>query len=256
MTLTKFFSQAGKFVSNNSPAILTAIGVTGALTTAYLTGTASFKAAEIIRAREEKDGYAVDPKLRVKHRTQLVWRLYVPAVGTGAVTVAAIIFANHIGTRRAAAVATAYSLSEKAFAEYKEKVLERIGASQEKEIRDEVAQDQVDRNPVSTREVIVTGSGNVLCFDAYTGRYFNSDMESLRKAQNDINFNIVSGYCATLSDFYELIGLPRTHFSDSVGWTADNKPFELEFSTTLSEDSRPCISIRYDTTNIVGGRFQ
>ena len=40
--------QAEKFASDNSPAILTALGLTGVLTTAYLSGKASFNAYDIL----------------------------------------------------------------------------------------------------------------------------------------------------------------------------------------------------------------
>jgi hypothetical protein len=45
-----------KFASDNSPAILTSAAVVGTITTAYLTGKASFKAADVIRDEEDKRG--------------------------------------------------------------------------------------------------------------------------------------------------------------------------------------------------------
>jgi hypothetical protein len=54
---------------------------------------------------------------------------------------------------------------------------------------------------------------------------------------------------ASLSDFYHLIGLPSTSFSDEVGWTSD-KLLELEISTVLSEDERPCLSIGFNVAPI------
>lgn len=250
MTPAKILQKLGKFINRNSPSILTAIGVTGTLTTAYLTGKASFKAAQIL-ADEQRETES-EEELPLKEKVELVWKLYIPAAATGTVTVASIIFANQIGTRRAAAVAAAYSLTEKAFAEYKDKVAEKLGPTKTQKLKDEIAQDQVNRNPVVSREVIVAKGGDVLCYDSYTGRYFQSDMETLRKAENEINFQIIHDQYASLSDFYDKIGLPRTHVSDSIGWSAD-RMLELEFSTVLSEDNRPCISIRYDTSLVVGG---
>lgn len=237
--------RAGKLVADNSPVILSAIAVTGTVMTAVLTGKASFKAALIID--EEKLRLHLeenDAPLEVKERVDMVWKLYVPAAGTAAMTIFCIIAANRIGTRRAAALASAYKISEKAWGEYKDKVIETIGRKKEEAVRDEVAQDRVDNNPVSKTNLIVTGGGKELCFEEFTGRYFETDVQSLRKAQNDINHQVNNSYYASLTDFYDLIGLPRTSLSDEFGWNSDEL-LELEFSTTMSKDERPCISIGF-----------
>lgn len=241
MDLSRFAHRIAKFAADNSPTLLSAVGVTGALTTAYLTGKASFRAAEIIRDREEEDGYALDPKIRLKHRTLLVWKLYIPAAGTAALTVSAIIAANRIGVRRAAAMASAFAVSERLFEQYKDKVTDRLGESKERALRDEIAQDNVTANPPSQTTVIITDGGHVLCRDDYSGRYFKSSMEELKKAQNDIAWQILNEGDASLTDFYNMIGLPPTSHSDEVGWNTDEK-FELMFSGTIAEDNTPCIS--------------
>lgn len=254
---TQMISKAGKFLSDNSPVIFTAIGVTGAATTAYLTGKASFKAARVI-AEAEADGERrvftepinpgdPDPgdPLSTKEKIALVWTLYIPAAASGALTIGSMICATQIGTRRAAALASAYKLSEQAWEEYKGKIIETIGEKKEQKARDQVAQDQVNRNPVGTREVILTGNGEVLCYDAFTGRYFKSDMPSLKKAQNDLNHQILSTNFASLSDFYDLVGLGRTEESEEIGWNSDDL-LELEISTTLSENDVPCLSLEFN----------
>jgi len=255
MTLSNWAKRAEKLIADNSPAILSAIAVTGTITTAVLAGRASYKAAEIIgddilRQKEEEVGQARHYRT-YRQDVELVWKLYVPAVGTGVLTVACIVGANRIGTRRAAAMAAAYSLSEKAFVEYKDKVIEKMGETKEQKVRDAIAQDRVDANPVSTREVIITGSGDVLCYDSITGRYFESNVETLRKAQNDINYQILATNYATLHEFYSLIGLPSTLYSSEVGWNNDNM-LELEFTTVLSEEGKPCLSVNYKTYPIRG----
>jgi hypothetical protein len=237
----KLLKTLEKLIIDNSPAILTAMGVTGTITTAYLTAKASFKAA----ANEEARGGSFGKPVEVfKDRARNYWKLYIPAATMGALTIVCIVGANRIGNRRAAAIATAYSLSEKVFSEYREQVVEKLGSSKERVIRDEVAQKQIIKNPLADREVIITGDGDVLCYEAYTGRYFNSSMEALRKAQNNINFNLLNDGYVSLTDFYNEIGIPRTSASDEVGWKNDSM-LDLQFSTTLSDDGRPCISIDY-----------
>jgi hypothetical protein len=241
-SLSALTRSTSRILVDNSPTILTVIGATGTLVTAYLTGKATFKAAELIREVESRAGTAEDGWPVIKERGKLVWKLYIPAASTAFFTVGAIVCANRIGMRRAAALAAAVSISERAFEEYREKIAQKLGKAKEQAARDEIAQDRVTNNPVGLREVILTSGGSVLCYDAYTGRYFLSDVESLKKAQNDLNYRILHDYYASLSDFYDLIGLPPTSMSGEVGWNSD-KMLELEFSTVLSEDNRPCIVI-------------
>jgi hypothetical protein len=238
MNFMQLAKNAEKFAIDNSPAILTAIGITGTLTTAYLTGKASIKACRMLEAEPP---FETDRKNAIKK----VWKLYIPPVVTGAITVAAIVSANHVSSRRTTAMATAYSISERAFSEYKDKVVEKIGEKKEREYRDEIAQDRVNNNPVSENQVIITDNGDVLCFDHFTGRYFKSSMETLKQAENEVNHLIITQGYASLSDFYHDVGLPATSLSDSVGWNSD-KLLQLEFSTVLSQDNRPCISIDFD----------
>lgn len=242
MTLIEVAKRLEKMTLDNSASICTAIGVVGTVATALLTGKATIKAVRIL---DEK----TDKHTSNKAKAKLVWMLYIPPVGVGAVTVVSIIGANRIGSRRAAAIAAAYSISEKAFTEYKEKIIEKIGAKKEIGFRDEVAQDQVNRNPVGQREVIITGNGDVLCYDSLTGRYFNSSVETLRKAENEINKKILSDNYASLSEFYDRIGLSNTVISEEIGWNLDNM-LELECSTTLSEDNKPCVVVNYKCTPI------
>lgn len=238
MTFSDALKRLSKFSADNSPAILTAIGVAGTVTTAILTAKASFKAVRII---DDLDRPSRSDKVKA------VWPHYIPAIGVGCISIGCIIMANGIGTRRAAGMATALTLSERAFSEYKEKVVERLGENKEREVRDEIAQDRVNKNPFN--EVVIVGDGNVLCYDAYTGRYFFSSMEDLKKAQNDINYRVLNDYYASLTDFYSKIGLDRTSFSDEVGWNSD-KMLELNFSATLTESGKPCIVVDFATSPI------
>lgn len=249
MTLTAIAKQVEKFTIDNSPGILTAAGVVGTATTAVLVGKASFKAAEIIA--EEQRLHNLEEKSHdytTKEKARFVWKLYIPAAGSGLLTVGAIIAANQIGTRRAAAMAAAYTISEKAFSEYREKVVEKLGENKEQAVRDEIAQDRVRANPPGDQEVLII-TGQVLCYDGHSGRYFNSDMETLKGAQNNVNYKVLNNSYASLTDFYDEIGLSKTNESDEIGWNCD-KMLELEFSTVLSETGRPCLAIGFRTAPV------
>lgn len=251
--LNHLLNRAQKTIGHNSPVILTAIGVTGAVTTAVLASKASFKASDVLREEQARlDSFEKSHPMTNKEKFEKVWTLYIPAVVSGAFTCTAIIFANRIGTRRTAAMATALTISDRAYAEYKEKVIETVGKNKEQKVRDEIAQDRVNSNPVSKQQVIITGGGDVLCYDKYTGRYFMSGVETLKKAQNDLNYQLMNEGYASLNEFYNKIGLSHVPTGEEVGWCVDKGLLELQFSTTMSDDERPCIAVDFFVGPMVG----
>jgi len=241
--------RAGKIAADNSPTILTAIGVTGTLATAYLTGKATLKAAEILSEHEADRLQAMpehNPPYTFKEKLGFVWKEYLPAAGTAVVTVACIVAANRIGARRVAAMATAYTIAEKAAQQYRDKVIETWGEKKEQTLRAKIAQDEIDNHPIERDTVYVEGGGGDLFRDSWSGRYFNSSVVALEKAANQINSSLNNEFSATLSDFYDLVGLERTDESDMIGWNSDCH-LELEFSWGSTPDERPCGVLRFRT---------
>jgi hypothetical protein len=222
--------------------VLTGMGVSGVVSTAYFTGRASYKAALIIR--EEEIAKTLPPdELTTMEKIKLVWPLYVAPVSVGCTTVTSIIMANHVASKKIAALAVASGISDRALQEYKAKVIEKLGEKKEMTIRDEIAQERV--NATENKEILVIGAGDVLCFDMYTGRYFQSTVEKIRQAENKMNYDILNHMYASLSKFYDLIDIPPTQYSDEVGWNGLTERFEVRFSTVLSPDQRPCIALEF-----------
>ena len=243
MKLSDFGTNAVKAVRKNAPGEFTALSVAGVIGTAYLTGRASYKAALVINDEESRTGTSNDWKERLKGRGKLVWKLYIPPVASGVATVGCIFGLSRVTSRRATAAAAAYAVAERGFEEYKEKVTEELGKGKEQKIRDSIAQDKVDKNPPNN-EIFIVNTGLVLCCELYTHRYFRSDMETLRRAEDTIKQRIETDMYVMLSEFYDQIGLPHTSHSDYVGWEEANR-MELRFTTTLAENGEPCLAFDY-----------
>jgi hypothetical protein len=134
MNLPELFNRVSKLTNDNAPTLLSALAISGTLATAYLTGKATFKSAEIIHDEQEKRNLHEIEENRVfttKDKVKLVWPQYLPAAGMVVTTVGCIVFANTINTKRLAGLAVAYSLSEKRFEEYKRKALDKLGVNKE-----------------------------------------------------------------------------------------------------------------------------
>jgi hypothetical protein len=248
-----------KFVTDNSPGILTGLGVAGAVTTAILAGRAGFRVGmdastqyhEAVREGEDAHENLPLPEhlLENKHLVKTYWKEFIPAGVSGAVTVTAIVAANSIGSRRAAAITAAFKLSEKLSEEYKEKVVKTLGLQKEEKMRSELAAEKMNANPPAAGMIIVAGS-DVLFLDELSGRYFQSQVDTVRKAVNEINHKVNNFFHASLTDFYELIGLEGTSFSNAVGWNSDEL-LEIQITPTMYGD-KPAILLGYNHEPIHG----
>lgn len=242
--MRKIVKTTKGFMSKHSPEILTGIGVTGMIGSTILAVRATPKALYLIdEARNEKHD-----ELTPVEVVKVAWKPYIPAVITGVVSAACIIGAGRVNYKRNAALATAYTLSERTLMRYKDKVIDTIGEKKEKEIREKIAQDEVDKKPVSTSQVIITSKGNTLCMDYQSGRYFRSDIDMIRKAINNLNRQIITQNYISLNEFYDMIGLEHIKNGDYLGWNIDDGEIELDLSATIVENDEACVVIDYNVS--------
>lgn len=241
-------------IKKHSPEILTGIGIAGMITTTVMAVRATPKALILIEERKEEIGAE---KLEPMDMVKTTWACYIPAAITGTLSVACLIGASSVNARRNAALATAYTLSESALKDYQGKVIEMFGEKKNEAVKDAVAKDKVEKNPVVTREVIITEKGNTLCYDAISGRYFKSDIEKIKKAECELNRQMLDDMYVSLNDFYYEIGLDNVKLGDELGWNVDSGYIDLSFSSQLASDGTPCLVIdysvapRYDYRNLL-----
>lgn len=241
--LAKLVSNTRQFANRHSPEILTGIGIAGMITTTVLAVRATPKALQLIEEKKNED--LVD-ELSSLEVVKTAWKPYVPAAVTGIASVACLIGASSVNAKRNAALATAYKLSETALSEYREKVIETIGEKKEKTVRDKVAEERVKKNPVSKSEVIVTNNGTTLCFDPISARYFKSSIDKIKRAENELNKQMlhdISGY-VSLNDFYDELGLDHTSVGDDLGWNVD-RLIDISFSSQLNDNGEPSVVLDY-----------
>jgi hypothetical protein len=237
---------------NQGPLLLSVAAGVGTLTTAYLAGKASFTAAEIIQNDEELKPPYDNKKDQFKGRAKLVWKLYIPTAISAGCTIACIASSNRVATKKTLAAHSALAVTQRAFGEYRDKVIDEFGARKDESVRAKVAADRVAANPPPAEGMVIAGAGNVLCFEQHTGRYFMSDMETLLSCQNKLNSKLLKHDFQTLSDWYYLIGLEATSLSHEVGWSASRGLMEIEPIAILSEDKRPCIAFDYNYVEVFG----
>lgn len=259
--LTKVFNSIKIATVKHSPEILMGIGITGMVTTTVMAVKATPKALELIESEKrrlnrelleeaKKSGCEECNQITRLEPVDLIkvtWKCYIPAGITCMVSIACLIGASSVNARRNAALATAYTLSESTLRDYQKKVIETIGEKKEQTIRDAVAKEHIERDPVENKEVILSGRGNTLCYDSISGRYFRSDMDAIKKAENELDARLRNEMYISLNEFYYEIGLePLRVIGDELGWNIDKGYLDLDFSSQIATDGTPCLVIEYN----------
>lgn len=246
--ISNFFNSSRTYICKHSPEILTGIGITGMITSTVLAVKATPKALYLLEEAEKNK----QDKLDTKEVIQTVWREYLPSAITCVISTSCIIGACAVNHKRNAALATAYTLSEKALTTYKEQVIKTIGEKKEKSIRDAINQDKVDKEPVDSKQIILTSKGNTLCKDSISGRYFRSDLDTIRKIINELNRKMMNENTISINEFYDAIGLDHIKEGNNIGWSIEKGLIELDFSACIVNDDEPCIVIDYNIIPTLG----
>lgn len=231
-------------LTKHSPEILTGLGIAGWFTTTILVAKATPKALQKLDDAEYEKG----EDLTVPEKVKATWKCYAPAVALGTASTACLIGASRQNLKRNAALATAYKLTETAFAEYKEKVVETLGEKKEKAVRQKVVKEKLEKDPVESKQVIITGNGTCLCYDVLLKNYFESDMESIKKAINEVNYQMLSQQYISVNDLYYELGITEGagRIGSMLGWNiSKHGKVEIDVDTMLAKDGRPCITLDY-----------
>lgn len=247
--LSCFFKKGLKVLSEKSPEILLGVAIFGSISSVCMAVKVTPEAHEIIidevyKLAQEKGVDIKDIKLKWTDYVRLCWRVYLLTGVMLTTSIIAMVMSNYIRAKRAGALATAFALTQETLRTYQNKVIEEFGKKKEEKIRDEVAKEKLKNSTSNT--ILLTGNGNYLFFDAFSGRYFRSNIENVRRAQNDLNAMINQEIYASVNDFYGLLDIPPIQAGDSLGWSGGL--IDINFSTQISDkdhNEEPCIVIDF-----------
>ena len=235
-----------KTLVKRQPELLVVLGIAGMVSAIVMSATAAVNASEEIKveraARKKENGTDEWTK---KDTIKIGIRHFAPTIVTATMSAACIIGSNRISARRNAALAAAYTLTENAFKDYKEKVIETIGAKKDKEIRDAVVSDQAHKASFKGSEVIITGHGETMCLDEISGQPFKSSIARIQKVENILNRKLRNENYVSLNDLYYELGIRQTPTGNELGWNVTRGDYiELEFGSTLVDD-QPVVTMLY-----------
>lgn len=233
--------QIKAFVKNNAPVICTATAVTATTAAVVLSARGHLKARDIVASENlDRD----EPLTRVED-IKLTWKYYAPAAASYIIAVASVVFLNKAYTSHISAIVSAAAVSERLLTEYVSKVEERLDKDTIQEVRDEMAQEHLDEDKPVNREVIFLGDDECLFRDGFSGRYFMSSKNHIQDCINHMNRAINHNGYASLTDFYEYIGLEPTDSSDYLGWGSDGDLMHADFGSAMTVEGKPCIEYSF-----------
>lgn len=240
-------------VAQHAPIILTVVAACGAVTSVVMAIKATPEAERRLEEKKkeiavEHDMDVADVDLTLQEMAQAAGKCYIPTIAVLTVSVGCMFGAAHINNQRQLGWAALYSATKKASDAYERAVIEHVGEKENKVIREKVIHHELEDNPASRAQIIDTGRGSYLCYDSFSGRYFMSDIEDIRRKVNDLNQEMLSCMYIKLNEFYQEIGLPPIEAGNEVGWNTDEL-IEVSFTTMLSDDGhgkRPCLVLEYD----------
>lgn len=245
LNIKGMLKTAQKTVVKHSPEILTAVGIVGMISTTVLAVKATPSA--LLKIDEKKKEENKD-KLTPVETVKVAWKHYIPAIVTGVASTACLIGANTVNAKRNAALATALKLSETAFTEYREKVVEEVGEEKEKVIREKAQTERVNQQLIFHEDGIVhTGDGNVLFYEPLSKTVFRSSKNAIEKAVNDLNWTMTYGnepYVA-LADFFDAIKIPEYALGNELGWRTDRGLIDVSFGLIETDNGEPSFCIEY-----------
>ena len=234
------------FCKRRSPEILTGLGIAGMGAAVVLAAKATPKAQKAVREESKKVHDGDEHAYTKKEAIKWGFKYYAPSLIHFGVSSGCIIGASHTSLRRNAELAAAYGVTKTALKEYKETAKEVLGEKKEQALEDKIAEKRVEKQPLSSNPSLILDGSKTIVYDPWSGRYFNYDIESIKRAIEDISYALRDEQYMSLNEFYDLIGQERTKAGEILMWSADHGPLRPNFTSTLKDSSTPCLVIGFN----------
>ena len=226
-------------IQKSSPQVLFGVGVVGMVGSTVLACRATLKMHDVLETAQDNletartlqhDDYSEKDRSRdvslIYFQTGVqVFKLYLPAIVVGGISVAALTHSHRILTTRNAALTAAYSALDKGFREYRARVVEKYGEEEDQHFRYGSQQVEIEENgkkkTVTRNAVQPDGSIYARFFDEFSPNWSKDpevNMLFLKCQQNYANDLLRARGHVFLNEVYDSLGLPRTSAGSVVGW--------------------------------------
>ena len=241
----------------HSPEILAVAGVVGIVASGIMACKASTKLSGVIEETKEqldqvhdyveKNGFSdkyteedskKDTAIIYTQTAVKLVKLYGPAVILGTLSITAMLTSNKILRKRNIALAAAYTTVDRAFKDYRGRVVERFGEELDRELKynlksKEIEEVVTDENGEETTVKKTVKAMNPNDISEYA-RFFDESCSSwnksqfhnqmfLKQQQNYANDLLKAQGYLFLNDVYKMLGMDVAPYGQVVGWIYDEK---------------------------------
>lgn len=239
------FEKVLNKASANKPVIFFATGIVCVIAE----GVLAYRAGKHLPAIIDDIAEEEDRKVMLKRIVKEAVPVAAPPVifATGAIT--SFGLGQRELMRRASALATAYSMSEKALSTYQEKVIEKFGEEGHKAVQEladaEVPQDVKEKaegylTDADVANVLPHDIGDRLYYDREMNTLFWSTEQKIIDAESAINKQLIDTQIASVNDFYAYLNLEVCRVGDAIGWDAAKgnraRSLDVRFGSKRDED--------------------
>jgi len=226
----------------HSPAILFAAGVAGVVGTVVLASRATLKLEEVLEEAQEDlektrtiehpnysdDDRRNDQMLIFIRTGATIARMYAPALVLGGLSIAALTGSHVILTRRNTALMAAYTVLDRGFREYRQRVVSALGEEKDREFRYGGEEREIvfeGENGPETERVkdVIDGLPSIYArvFDQTCSSWSPApgyNQMFLQCQQNYANDRLRAVGHLFLNEVYDMLGMPRSKEGAVVGW--------------------------------------
>lgn len=226
--------KSGLYLKKYSPVALSCAASVGVIVTVVTAIKAIPKAVELVKADSRKNHNGDPYAYTRKEAFMSAWKCYIPTAAFGLSTIACIMGANALNSRKQAALTSAYALINQSYKEYKDKLKELYGEEAHNAIVDSIVSEKCKdvflyasdwagyscldfgEDTAAYPEIVRT------FYDSFSQRYFETTISKVIQAEYHLNRNFMFKGVIPLNDFYEFLGLEKTEFGETVGWSSCN----------------------------------
>jgi len=239
---TRSLGRTGLILKKYSPEILTGVGIATGLAAGVLAGKATLNVEPVLddlklnlekvqHLKENSENF--DPKLEANLKGRVygkgvleLTKLYWPAITLGGASIACIVGAHGIMKKRNAALVVAYNAVEKTFAEYRQRVADKLGEDAEMDIRRGFSEEETVDEETGKKKVVPhvnpTGTSQYARFFDELSQYWERNAEYnllfLRAQQQYANDRLQARGHLFLNEVYEALDIPHSQAGAVVGW--------------------------------------
>ena len=227
-----FVRAAQDFVARNSHHILTGLALLGIGASVALS----------VHADRQMQEWDIDEfkRLTKEERIKIYAKIYSPPAIAILVTGACVLGAHSISVKRESSLLLAYEGARQVYDRYRASVQDRLGP-EEKQIAEKAAS-KMELYPHNA--ALVYGEGDVLFYDAYSGRYFKSTVNKIDRVVNELNYTLLREMCVSLNEFYAGIGLDGISLGDQLGWN-EQRQIEVHYGAKVSEEGKAVVVVDF-----------